>query len=112
MGEIVRYNPPYTPSRVARSVPFSFPPGGRVVRSLIRLLSVFALAFLVAGTVRAEDKKPVEKKPVDKKDEVKKPATPFAGMFAFPKTVTLSEDQQKKLDELKKEYTPKLEELK
>jgi hypothetical protein len=77
--------------------------GGRLVKSLLRRLSVCALALVFAIPASAEDKK--------KPDEVKKPA-PFAGVFAFPKTVTLTEDQQRKLDELRKDYTPKLEELK
>jgi len=70
------------------------------MRSLLRCLSVSALALLFVPAVRAEEKK-----------EDKKPA-PFANVFTFPKTITLTDDQQKKLDDLKKEYTPKLEELK
>jgi len=73
------------------------------VRSLLRCLPVFAFALVFTLAASAEDKK--------KADEPKKPA-PFANVFTFPKTVTLAADQQKKLDELKKEYTPKLEELK
>ena len=72
------------------------------MRVFVRTLSVFALAFLVAGA-RAEDKKPA-----DKKDDKKPAVTPFANTFTFPKTITLTEEQQKKIDDLKKEYTPKL----
>jgi hypothetical protein len=64
---------------------------------------VFALAVCLAGLTLAEDKKPVEKK------EEKKPVV-NAPPFAFPKQITLSEDQQKKLDALKAEYQPKLAE--
>jgi hypothetical protein len=71
------------------------------VKSLLRCLSVSALALLVLGAVSAEEKK---------KADDKKPAA-FAAVFAFPKAVTLSDDQQKKVEELKKEYTPKLEEM-
>src|SRR5207302_4172552 len=81
-----------------------FPPGGRIVKSLLRTLPVFGLAVCLAGFTLAEDKKPGEKKD-DKKPVVN------AAPFNFPKTITLSEDQQKKLDELKTEYQPKLAEL-
>jgi hypothetical protein len=68
---------------------------------MLRCLSVAALALGFAAAVSAEEKKADDKKPA-----------PFAAMFAFPKTITLTEDQQKKLDELKKEFTPKFTELK
>lgn len=80
-----------------------FPPGGRIVKSLLRFLSVFALTFCLAGFAPAEDKKPADKKD-DKKPIVK------TGPFSFPKQIALTEDQQKKLDELKTEYQSKLEE--
>ena len=71
------------------------------MRSLLRCLSVAALALGFAVAVSAEEKKAEDKKP-----------TPFATVFTFPKTITVDADQQKKLDALKTEYTPKLEELK
>ena len=74
------------------------------MKSLLRTLPVFALAVCLAGFIVAEDKKPGEKKD-DKKPVVN------AAPFNFPKQITLSEDQQKKLDELKTEYQPKLAEL-
>jgi len=46
-----------------------------------------------------------------KADDVKKPGA-FAGAFSFPKSITLTDDQTKKVDGLKKEYTPQLEEMK
>lgn len=73
------------------------------MRSLLRCLPVLAVTLVFACTASAEEKK--------KAEEAKKPA-PFANVFTFPKTVTLAADQQKKLDDLKKEYTPRLEELK
>jgi hypothetical protein len=73
------------------------------VKSLLRTLPVFALAVCLAGLTLAEDKKPVEKKD-DKKVVNTAP-------FNFPKQITLSDEQQKKLDELKAEYQPKLTEL-
>jgi hypothetical protein len=71
------------------------------VKSLLRCLSVAALALGFAVAVSAEEKKAEDKK-----------AVPFANVFTFPKTITVDADQQKKLDALKTEYTPKLEELK
>jgi hypothetical protein len=74
------------------------------VNAFVRSLSVCALAFLVASAV-ADEKKPDAKKP----DE--KPAAANTGPFAFPPPIKLSEDQQKKVDALKAEYQPKLQEL-
>ena len=71
------------------------------MRSLVRCLSVCALAVLCAGVVLAEDKKETKK-------EEKKPV-PFASVFSFPKQIKLTEDQQKKLDQLRTEYTSQLE---
>jgi hypothetical protein len=51
--------------------------------------------------VLAEDKKETKK-------EEKKPV-PFANVFSFPKQIKLTEDQQKKLDQLRTEYTSQLE---
>src|SRR6516162_9771846 len=81
-------------------------PGGRVVKSLVRYLSVLAVAMLLGGVVlsdetpaakkpedkkpedkKPEEKKPVEKKPAEKKPAAKKPADPFA----FPDTVELTD---------------------
>ncbi len=74
------------------------------MKSLLRILFVFALTFALTGFAPAEDKKPADKKD-DKKPVVK------TGPFTFPKQITLSEDQQKKLDELKTEYQSKVDEL-
>ena len=73
------------------------------MRSLHRCLSVAALSlFCSAVAISAEAKKAEEKK-----------AVPFANVFTFPKTITLAEDPKtKKLADLQKEYTPKLEEAK
>ncbi len=71
------------------------------MKSLLRCLSVSVLTLGFAVAASSEETKADEKKPV-----------PFANVFTFPKTITLADDQQKKIDDLKKEYTPKLEELK
>jgi hypothetical protein len=70
------------------------------VKSLLRCLSVSAVALAFYGLSATA---------AEKKDDKK---SPFANVFTFPKTITLAEDQQKKLDTLAKEYTPKLEEAK
>lgn len=67
----------------------------------VRALSVCCLAVLL-GAAPAQDKKPEKKKPKD---------DPISAAFAIPKKITLDEKQQAKLEELKKEYTPKLKEL-
>jgi len=72
------------------------------MRLAVRILSVFCLAALL-GTAQADEKKPDKKAP-DKKD-------PNAAVFAFPKQIKLDEKQQARVEELKKEYTPKLNEL-
>jgi len=72
------------------------------MRLAVRILSVFWLAALL-GAAQADEKKPDKKGP-DKKD-------PNAAVFAFPKQIKLDEKQQAKVEELKKEYTPKLNEL-
>ena len=69
------------------------------MRLAVRALSVFCLAALLAAATQADDKKPDKKAP--KADPV----------FAFPKQIKLDEKQQAKLEELKKEYAPKLKEL-
>lgn len=77
------------------------------MKRLVRCLSALGLALLFAGVVLAEDKKPAVKK------EDKKPA-PLSAVdqaFAFPKQIKLTDDQQKKLDELKKEYASKIEDV-
>jgi Spy/CpxP family protein refolding chaperone len=78
------------------------------VKVLTRCLSVFALAALI-GVVVADEKKPDAKKPDAKKPDEKKPAP--LGQFGFPDTVKLSDAQRAKLEALKAEYTPKVEEL-
>lgn len=40
-----------------------------------------------------------------------KPAAEPAGMYKLPDTVALSDEQKAKLDEIKKEYTPKFQDL-
>ena len=67
----------------------------------VRALSVCCLAMLL-GAAPAQDKKSEKKKSKD---------DPISAAFAIPKKITLDEKQQAKLEELKKEYTPKLKEL-
>ncbi len=67
----------------------------------VRALSVCCLAVLL-GAAPAQDKKSEKKKPKD---------DPINAAFAIPKKITLDAKQQAKLEELKKEYTPKLKEL-
>src|SRR5205823_222635 len=55
------------------------------------------LAFV--GTVSADEKNKDEKKPA---------AVPFASQFSFPKQIKLTEEQQKKVEDLRKEYVPQL----
>ena len=57
---------------------------------------------LACSLVLAADK--AEKKPE------KKPASPAAAVFAVPKKVTLTAEQQTKVDELRKDLEPKLAE--
>jgi Spy/CpxP family protein refolding chaperone len=74
---------------------------------MCRLLSgllVAGLAFLLAGNLTAEDTKKPEKKPAKAND-------PYAGIFSFPKQITLDDKQKEKIDALKKEYSPKLAEI-
>ena len=72
------------------------------MRSLLRCLSVAALSLVCTAFANsAEAKKAEEKK-----------AAPFANVFTFPKSITLADDQSKKIADLQKEYTPKLEEAK
>jgi hypothetical protein len=66
----------------------------------VRVLSVCCLAVLL-GATPAQDKKSAKKAKND----------PLSAAFAMPKKITLDEKQQAKLEELKKEYTPKLKEL-
>jgi hypothetical protein len=77
------------------------------VKSLLSCLSACALILSCVVAASADEKKPADKKA----DDVKKPA-PYAAVFSFPKTITLTDDQTKKLEALKTEYTPKLEEFK
>jgi hypothetical protein len=78
-----------------------------------RLLFAILILALVCLDGLAQDKSAPDKNTPDKKVENKKAkATPFANVFTFPKTITLAEDQQKKLDDLKTDYTPKLVEMK
>ena len=72
------------------------------MRSLVKSLAVFALAFLVAAPLTAAD---AAKK---KKD---KGSRSVARAFELPATVTLTDDQKTKLDEVKKEYESKLTEV-
>lgn|SRR5262249_28832562 len=66
----------------------------------VRALSVCCLAVLL-GAAPAQDKKSEKKKPKD---------DPISAAFAMPKKITLDAKQQAKLEELKKEYTPRLKE--
>ena len=77
------------------------------MRLAVRILSVFCLAALL-GTAQADETKPDKKGP-DTKGPGKK--DPNAAVFAFPKQIKLDEKQQARVEELKKEYTPKLNEL-
>src|SRR4051794_7367579 len=67
--------------------------------SVTRTLSVLALALALAGLSWA-----------GQKQEEKKPADPYAKVFSFPKEIKLTDEQAAKLADLKKDYTPKLEE--
>jgi hypothetical protein len=68
---------------------------------------VFGLGLLLAGVVSAQDKK------ADKKPDPPKPPT-FSlvdFVFRFPPQIKLSEEQEKKIAALKKEYGPKFDEI-
>jgi hypothetical protein len=75
------------------------------MRVILYGLSVLTLAILVAGPTPAEDKKDAAKT-AEKKDAPK--ADPA---FNIDKRITLDEKQQAQLEELKKEYGPKLKEI-
>jgi hypothetical protein len=72
------------------------------MRLVARTLALFCLAALLASPLLAEDKK------ADKKQPAK---NPYGQTFSFPKGITPDANQQAKLDELKKEYGPRLDEL-
>jgi len=72
------------------------------VKYVVRALAMLCVVALVAAGSRAEEKKA---------DEKKSAAERTAFLFSFPKQVTLTAEQQTKLDALKTEYTPRLEEL-
>jgi hypothetical protein len=74
---------------------------------VLRGLSILALLFLVAAPLMADDKKEAPKT-ADKKDAPKATAD---SAFNIDKRITLDEKQQAQLEELKKEYAPKLKEI-
>jgi hypothetical protein len=77
------------------------------VRRFSHWLFVFGLALLLAGVVSAQDKKD-DKKP----DPPKPPAFSIVDfVFRFPPQIKLSEEQEKKIAALKKEYGPKFDEI-
>lgn len=69
------------------------------MRLVARTLTLLCLAALLASPALAEKKKEKPK------------ADPNAAAFALPKTIKLDAAQQTKLDDLKKEYGPRLTEL-
>jgi hypothetical protein len=73
------------------------------VKTVLRTVVALSVAAVLTIGGRAEDKK----KAAPKKD-------PYAGFFSFSKMVAsklaLTNDQKAKLNDLRKEYTPKLEE--
>lgn len=71
------------------------------MRLAVTLLSALCLAILLSTAASADEAKA-------KKDEPKKDA--YAQVFSFPKEVKLTKDQEEKLAQLRKEYTPKLDE--
>lgn len=111
------------------------------MKHLARSLTALLLAALVAGPALADDvkkeepkkpdvkkeepkkeepkkdepKKEEPKKPEPKKEEPKKPAgqkaDPSAALFTFPKQIKLDDKQTASLEDLKKEYLPKLQDL-
>jgi hypothetical protein len=74
------------------------------MKTVLRTVVVLSVAAVLAISGRAQEKK----KAAPKKD-------PYAGFFSFPKMVesklALTNDQKAKLQDLRKEYTPKLEEV-
>jgi hypothetical protein len=73
------------------------------VKTVVRTVVVFCVAALLAVSGQAQDKKNARKEaPRGER---------FARLFAFPSQIKLDEQQQSKLNALKKEYTPRLEEL-
>src|ERR1041385_2978525 len=90
------------------------------VKTFARCLPALLLAAFLSSPVFADDvKKEEPKKPDVKKEEPKKPDAkkedkkpePYAGLFGFPKTITLDDKQSKALEDIKKEFLPKLQEL-
>jgi hypothetical protein len=69
------------------------------VHTFCKSLIVLGLLAAVAGSAQAAEK---AKKP--KKD-------PTTASFKLPATITLNDEQQTKLEEVKKEYSPKVSEL-
>src|SRR5262245_28689500 len=75
------------------------------MRAILYGVSALALGFLIVGPSAADDKKDAAKT-AEKKDAPK--ADPA---FTIDKRITLDEKQQAQLEELKKEYGPKLKEI-
>jgi hypothetical protein len=72
------------------------------MRTALRSLTAAALTFGFALSLPAIEE--------GTKNEAKPAAEP-AAMYKLPGTVTLTDEQKAKLDEIKKEYTPKFREL-
>jgi len=68
------------------------------MRRISLALALFGVLALVVGSARAE-----------KKAEKKAAAKPSDAAFNFPKQVQLTDEQKTKLEEVKKEYAPKLD---
>ena len=85
------------------------------MRAVLRSLSVMALAFLIALPVAAEDKKDAakadDKKPAAKTADKKDAPKAADAAFNVDKKIKLDEKQQAQLEDLKKEYGPKLKEI-
>lgn len=72
------------------------------MKTALRHLFVVCLTLVLVCSVQAEDKK--------KKKPGKGKKNPVAALFTFPKKVEATEEQTAKLNELKAEYGPKIEE--
>src|SRR5262245_29931096 len=86
---------------VVANRPTFLPAPEYTMSSLIRTLFVLGLAFVLGSVALADEK---DKKPAKKPE-------PYANVFSFPKKIKATDEQQQKLDALKKEYLSKLEEI-
>src|SRR6266550_3361340 len=89
----------FHPEPQGSSITPRFPPGGRIVKSLLRTLPVFALAVCLVGFVLAEDKKPAEKKLDELKTEYQPKLTELAKKVD---AITNTPERKKARDEAKK----------